>query len=90
MAHLHPPTPILRQTPAKGTRVRTRIRIPALYSNGEKGSESEYMQCEHVLHSMMLPSGLESESVSIPESVFINVNEPLLFPVSGRTKQILL
>ena len=31
-------------------------------------------------HSTMLPSGLASESESVPESVFGNVNEPLNRP----------
>ena len=39
------------------------------------------MQCEHVLHSTMWPSGLESESESVTEWVSSNVNE-LLGPLS--------
>ena len=69
MAHLHC---------RRWTLVQTRTLIPVLYKNREKGSESKSVQCEHVLHSAMWPSGLESESESITKSVSGNViNQPL-------------
>ena len=66
MAHLHC---------RKRTWVRIRTRIPVLCRNREQRSESESVQCEHVLHSTMQPLGLESESEF--ESVSVDVNEPL-------------
>ena len=44
------------------------------------------MQCEHVLHSIMYPLGLESESESVHEGVSFSVNEslqPVLYAYSA-------
>ena len=75
MAHLHC---------RRRTLVRTRTGIPVLYRNREQGSESESVQCEHVLHSTMQALGLESESESVPDYVSGNVNKPLHSSVCRR------
>ena len=43
----------------------------------EVGIRVQVCAMSNVLHSIMWPSGLESESESITESVSVNVNEPL-------------
>ena len=42
----------------------------------DRDQKTESAQCEHVPHSTMYLSGLESESVSVPESLSGNVNKP--------------
>ena len=52
------------------------LQIPVLTEVRNRDLSSESVQCEHVLHSVMSPSDLESESESVPESISSNVYEP--------------